>query len=132
MTNLAMNAGLQERATVVPALGAAETSLLAFVGRTTGIVATPWFMILPAAGTARNQQAGMIEFIAGKPETTGGVDCCLLFSMVFEFGTMRTALKARRAFSNIVALAPPPTPTASPMRRDLLWRNIRAPRELAA
>ncbi|WFU06984.1 hypothetical protein QA648_32755 (plasmid) [Rhizobium sp. CB3171] len=106
--------------------------MLAFVGRTTGIVATPRFMILAAAGTARNQQAGVIEFIAGKPERTGGVDYCLLFSMVFEFGTMGMALKAKRAISNIVALAPSPTPTASPMRRDLLWRNFRALRELAA
>ncbi|UWU25717.1 hypothetical protein N2601_30245 (plasmid) [Rhizobium sp. CB3060] len=118
---LAMNAGLQERATIDPMLGAAETSLPAFGGRTTGIVATPCFMILAAAGKARNVQAGVIEFIAGESATTGSVDSYLLFYMVLEFGTMGTVLKAKRAFFNFVALAPPPNPTASPKRSDLPW-----------
>ncbi|MBB4244839.1 MULTISPECIES: hypothetical protein [Rhizobium] len=67
-----------------------------------------------------------------KSETTGGFDSCLLFFMAFEFETMGTVLKAMRAFFNIVALAPPSHPTASPMRRDLRWRVFRALRELVA
>ncbi|MFB9950661.1 [NiFe]-hydrogenase assembly chaperone HybE [Rhizobium puerariae] len=127
-----------------PALGVAATGFRAYGGRVFGIVTTPWFMNLvalhlpdapPAAPAAIGTTvriglpAGEVDFIAGELDTIGRIASCSLFSPVFEFATMETALEtaeeAIRAFFDPSALEPPPAPPAPLNRRDLLRGKFR-------
>lgn len=126
------------------ALSVAATGFRSHSGRAIGIITTPWFMNLvavdlpdgpgsdpvPPGSTVRmGLPAGEVEFIAGELETIGRVDSCSLFSPVFEFADMETALQtaeeAMRAFFDPMALEPPPAPPAPVNRRDLLRGNFR-------
>ncbi|MBP2448312.1 [NiFe]-hydrogenase assembly chaperone HybE [Rhizobium leguminosarum] len=132
-----------------PALGVAAVGFRTYGGRALGIVITPWFMNLVAADIPGGLQsapvalgttvrmglpAGEVEFIAGELDAIGRVDCCSLFSPVFEFSTMEATLEAAeeavRAFFDPATLEPP-RPPVSLNRRDLLRGSFRRQQESA-
>lgn len=131
-----------------PALGVAATGFRAYGGRAVGVVTTPWFMNLVAAGLPGSEidpvapgqsvrlglPAGEVEFIVGELEGVGRIDSCSLFSPVFEFSSLDEACdvagEIMRTFFDPQALEPPPQPSARPSRRDLLrGRVARQPEE---
>lgn len=127
-----------------PALTVAASGFRSYGGRAFGIVTTPWFMNLVAADLPEGRPApavvpgttiriglpaGEVDFIAGELEGFGRLDCCSLFSPVFEFGSMDAALEtaeeAARAFFDSAILEEPPRPPAEVNRRDLLRGRFR-------
>lgn len=122
-----------------PALTVAASGFRSYGGRAFGIVTTPWFMnlvvadlpegrpapaIVPGTTIRIGLPAGEVDFIAGELEGFGRLDCCSLFSPVFEFSSMEAALEtaeeATRAFFDPALLEEPPKPPAEVNRRDLL------------
>eukprot|EP01035_Chromulina_nebulosa_P065326 gene65326-biopygen47860 len=122
-----------------PALGVAASGFRSHGGRAYGIITTPWFMNLvaaelPAGGSLQpaprgstvriGLPAGEVDFIAGELEGFGRLDCCSLFSPMFEFATMEAAVEtaeaAADAFFDVAALADPPPRPVAVNRRDLL------------
>ncbi|MCM2474433.1 [NiFe]-hydrogenase assembly chaperone HybE [Rhizobium sp. CG5] len=131
-----------------PALTVAASGFRSYGGRAIGIVTTPWFMNLVAADLPEGRPApaivpgttiriglpaGEVDFITGELEGFGRLDCCSLFSPVFEFGSMdaalQTAEEAARAFFDPSLLEEPPRPPAEVNRRDLLRGRIGQPED---
>jgi [NiFe] hydrogenase assembly HybE family chaperone len=108
-----------------PALAVEPIGFRTFDGRAVGILITPWFMNLAAAGfegqplpcagpgatVALVFPAGVVEMIAGQLEGFGRLDACSLFSPMFDFDSQSaacaTAEAALAALFDPATLSPP-------------------------
>lgn len=126
------------------ALNVEAIGFRAFEDRAVGVIVTPWFMNVIAAGsenfTAGARQhlalpAGDVEFVESEMQGFGRILSCSLFSPMFDFADMTAARDVAReamaALFNPALLDEGARKTASEMDRRALLRGAFAAREEA-